>query len=161
MLQTLNLATVFADPKTVVDKPTVKPSKEVLADFTNATANLNPLPVSAVLKFVETDFAGEGQELAALELEGFNQTPAFLSNVSDPVIKGFAQIVHTYWNQLVRTTNSSTLCDGKTCESSLIPLNHTFVVPGMVISGTWVPALTVRLQVDDSESSISMTVYGS
>ena len=42
----------------------------------------------------------------------------------------FSQIVHGYWTQLVRGTNSSALCDGKTCEGTLIPLNHTFVVPG-------------------------------
>jgi hypothetical protein len=50
-------------------------------------------------------------------------------------VKGFAQTVHGYWTQLIRGTNSSILCpQGLTgCESSLIPLNHTFVVPGETV----------------------------
>lgn len=42
------------------------------------------------------------------------------------------QVVHGYWTLLIRQTNQSALCqpgpDG--CTSSLIPLNHTIVVPG-------------------------------
>ncbi|KAH8829448.1 trehalase [Flagelloscypha sp. PMI_526] len=130
LLQTVHLATLFADPKTVVDKPTSKPPSVVLADFNNATQGVDPLPVTTVLKFEESDFSGEGQELIPTELEGYKDSPSFLGNVSDPILKGFSQAVHSYWNDLVRTINQTTLCDGSKCESSLIPLNHTFVVPG-------------------------------
>lgn len=129
LLQTLNLANVFADPKTIVDKPTAKTSKTVLADFAALPGNTT-LTEGAVVAFVEADFAGEGQELMAVPLPGFKTAPAFLGNVSDPLLKAFSQAVHGFWNQLVRGTNASTLCTGGACESSLIPLNHTFVVPG-------------------------------
>lgn len=38
-----------------------------------------------------------------------------------------------YWSDLIRSTNESAVCEEGTserCESSLIPLNHTFVIPG-------------------------------
>ncbi|KAJ7713002.1 trehalase [Mycena metata] len=129
LLQTINIANIFVDPKTVVDKPTAKTSKVVLADFAALPGNTS-LTEQDVVNFVDADFSGEGQELMAVTLPGFQQTPPFLANVTDPLLKAFAQTVHGFWSQLVRGTNSSTLCDGVKCESSLIPLNHTFVVPG-------------------------------
>ena len=83
-----------------------------------------------MLNFVDTNFRGEGLELETQALPNFNANPPFLNNVTDPLLRAFAQVVHTYWTQLIRETNSSALCDGTTCESTLIPLNHTFVIPG-------------------------------
>lgn len=83
-----------------------------------------------MLEFVDSNFGGEGFELEAKALSNFNTDPPFLNHVKDPLPRAFAQIVHGYWTQLIRGTNSSTLCDGKRCESTFIPLNHTFVVPG-------------------------------
>ncbi|KAF9018966.1 glycoside hydrolase family 37 protein [Hymenopellis radicata] len=129
ILQTVNIAGLYADPKTFVDKPTTKSASDVLADFGGLSGN-SSLTEGDVTSFVDTDFAGEGLELEALVLADFNADPAFLGNVSDTLVRAWAQTVHGYWTQLIRTTNSSTLCDGVKCESSLIPLNHTFVVPG-------------------------------
>ncbi|KAJ7683028.1 Six-hairpin glycosidase-like protein [Mycena rosella] len=129
LLQTLSLSGIFEDPKTIVDKPTAKPAKTVLADFAALASNPN-LTEGQVVSFVRADFADEGQELAVVPLPGFKDAPAFLSNIPDPLLKAFAQKVHGFWTQLVRVTNASTLCTEGACESSLIPLNHTFVVPG-------------------------------
>ncbi|KAL1705785.1 glycoside hydrolase family 37 protein [Schizophyllum commune] len=135
LLQAVNLGNLYTDPKTFVDKPTRKPSQEVLNDFRNVTNNatsndLDDVKVGSILDFVEEDFGGEGLELQALALDNFNPEPSFLGGVKDPIVQAFAKTVHGYWTQLIRGTNSSTLCDGVECESSLIPLNHTFVVPG-------------------------------
>ncbi|KAF9568772.1 trehalase [Agrocybe pediades] len=128
LLQTVNVAHLFPDDKTFVDKPTSKSAQDVLSDFQNIA---NGTTFGQIVNFVENDFVGEGQELEALELPDFNPSPPFLQNVTEPLPKAFAQTVHSFWTQLIRGTNSSTLCgnSGK-CESSLIPLNHTFVVPG-------------------------------
>ena len=83
-----------------------------------------------MLQFVDNNFGGEGFELEAEALPNFNPDPHFLNNVKDPLPRAFAKVVHSYWTQLIRGTNSSTLCDGTKCESTFIPLNHTFVVPG-------------------------------
>jgi alpha,alpha-trehalase len=128
LLQTVNIAKLFADPKTVVDKPTSKPSAEVLTDFAGLD---RPFTYGNVTNFVNADFRGEGQELEALELPNFNSQPAVLNSVQSPLLRAFTQVVHGYWTQLIRGTNESALCiGGVACESTLIPLNHTFVVPG-------------------------------
>lgn len=134
----VNVAQLYGDPKTFVDKPTNASSQQVLTTFNtlvdqagNSTTNLTE---GEILNFVDTNFRGEGLELEAVALANFNPSPAFLQNVTDPLARAFAQTVHGFWTQLIRGTNSSTLCgegtnDGS-CESTLIPLNHTFVIPG-------------------------------
>ena len=128
ILQTVNIAVLYTDPKTFVDKPTNSDAQSVLAAF--APINSTSATEGAVLNFVDNNFRGEGLELEAQALSNFNADPPFLNNVTDPLLRSFSQIVHGYWAQLIRGTNSSTLCDGNMCESTLIPLNHTFVVPG-------------------------------
>ncbi|KAG6337380.1 hypothetical protein ID866_1703 [Astraeus odoratus] len=131
LLQTVNIAQLYSDPKTFVDKPTSKSSQQVLSDF--AALNLTTVTEGDLINFVDTDFSGEGLELEAVALANFNVNPAFLSNVTDPLLQAFAKIVHGYWTQLARSTNQSALCDAYPngeCESTLIPLNHTFIVPG-------------------------------
>ncbi|KAF7798296.1 hypothetical protein EIP86_009516 [Pleurotus ostreatoroseus] len=132
LLQTVNLAQAYSDPKTFVDKPTSKSSQQVLSDF-QAIDN-SSVTEGGIVSFLDNDFRGEGLELEAVALASFNPNPAFLNNVTDPLLKAWSQIVHGYWTQLIRSTNDSALCPEGTesgpCESTLIPLNHTFVVPG-------------------------------
>ncbi|KAF8272594.1 glycoside hydrolase [Lactarius quietus] len=128
LLQTVNIADLWSDPKTFVDKPTNSSPQSVLTAF--APINTTNTTEGAVLNFVDTNFRGEGLELEAQTLPNFKANPPFLNNVTDPLLRAFAQVVHTYWTQLIRGTNSSALCDGTACESTLIPLNHTFVIPG-------------------------------
>ncbi|THU99809.1 glycoside hydrolase [Dendrothele bispora CBS 962.96] len=131
LLQTVNVANLYIDPKTFVDKPTSQSPSSVASTFSGLNNNApQNATFQQILDFVDTEFKGEGTELEALPLPEFNANPAFLGNVSDSLVKAFAQTVNGFWTQLIRGTNSSTLCNGVQCESSLIPLNHTFVVPG-------------------------------
>ncbi|KAF8955266.1 trehalase [Flammula alnicola] len=125
LLQTVGVANLYPDDKTF---PTSKNSQAVLADFQNISASTT---YGQVVNFVDNDFTGEGTELEAAALPDFNPSPPFLNNLTATLPKAFAQTVHGFWTQLARNTNASTLCgsSGK-CESTLIPLNHTFVVPG-------------------------------
>ncbi|KAM6494266.1 trehalase [Amanita muscaria] len=128
LLQTVDVAQVYPDAKTFVDKPTSKNSTQVLSDFSNVASGTT---YGQVINFLDSDFSGEGLELEALTISNFNDNPSFLQNVSDPTLKAWSKIVHGYWTKLIRGTNSSTLCGANSgCESSLIPLNHTFVIPG-------------------------------
>ena len=121
------MASLYPDPKTIVDKPTGKSPSAVLSDF---AAIPSPRTYGTLTNFVDTDFRGEGLELQALSLPSFSPNPPFLNKVQDGTVRAWSQTVHGYWTQLIRSTQQNVLCDGKTCESSLIPLNHTFVVPG-------------------------------
>lgn len=150
LLQTVGIANVYPDDKTFVDKvrilqwlfaiimlinslqPTSKSSQAVLADFQNIS---NSTTYGEIVNFLDDDFVGEGLELEAVPLPSdYNASPPFLDNVTAALPKAFAQVVHNFWPELIRATNASTLCgsSGK-CESSLIPLNHTFVIPGSCI----------------------------
>jgi alpha,alpha-trehalase len=112
-------------------QPTSKNAQAVLADFQNFSSAPD---YGEIVNFLDNDFTGEGQELEGLVLPEFNDSPPFLNNITATLPKAFAQVVHGFWTQLIRTTNASTLCgsSGK-CQSTLIPLNHTFVIPGSCI----------------------------
>ena len=108
-------------------QPTSKSSQAVLADFQNISSSTT---YEEIVAFLENDFAGEGRELQAVAIPSdYNDSPPFLDNVTLPLPKAFAQVVHKFWPQLIRATNASALCHDQ-CESTFIPLNHTFVVPG-------------------------------
>ncbi|WVQ79741.1 hypothetical protein IAT38_001841 [Cryptococcus sp. DSM 104549] len=126
LLQNVELAGIFPDSKTFVDKPTAGRLNDTLSAFADLGEELT---VGDIQTFVETYFKGEGLELSQVELENFNPEPAILDNISDPVFKAWTKIVHGYWTLLVRETNQSAVCTDD-CDSSLIPLNHTIVVPG-------------------------------
>ncbi|WWD19226.1 hypothetical protein CI109_103684 [Kwoniella shandongensis] len=126
LLQDVELAGIFGDSKTFVDKPTNGTLNDTLAAFAALPANVT---VGEIETFVEQYFKGEGLELSQVQLEGFNPSPAILNNISDPIFKAWTSIVNSYWTLLARETNQSALCNGQ-CESSLIPLNHTIIVPG-------------------------------
>ena len=136
LLQDVNLAQVYSDPKTIVDKPTAKGSQEVLADFAKLQNSSGSAGITegGIVSFEDSDFTGEGQELAVVQLANLNQNPAFLDNVTDPVVKAWSQTVSGYWADLIRETNTSATCpiypDAGDCEGTFIPLNHTFVIPG-------------------------------
>lgn len=127
----MNLAQVYSDAKTIVDKPTRVSSQQVLAEF--ATFNLSNVTEGDIVSFEDNYFLGEGLELEGAVLTGFNANPPFLNNITDPLLQAFAQIVNGYWPQLARTVNQSALCSiypGGACESTFIPLNHSFIIPG-------------------------------
>ena len=108
-------------------QPTSKSSQAVLADFQNISS---PTTYDEMVTFLDDDFAGEGRELQAVVMPSdYIDSPPFLNNVTLPLPKAFAQVVHRFWPRLIRSTNASAVCTDQ-CESTLIPLNHTFVVPG-------------------------------
>jgi alpha,alpha-trehalase len=123
----VNVANLYSDPKIIVDKPTNKSPSLVLSQF---AAISSPQTYGALANFMDADFRGEGLEFESISLPSFNPDPAFLKEVKDGTLRAWCRVVHGYWTQLVKETNQAELCDGNACASSLIPLNHTFVVPG-------------------------------
>ena len=142
-------------------QPTSKNSQTVLADFKNISSSTT---FSEIVNFLDVDFNGEGRELQAVALPSdFNASPPFLNNITSPLAKAFAQVVHEFWPQLIRTTNASTLCGSSgECESTLIPLNHTFVVPGLCFNTVYAhyDKIDDDHQVGDLENNTTGTVSG-
>lgn len=82
---------------------------------------------------MQQHFKGEGLELEEVKIENFTENPAILNNISDPIYHAWVKTVNEYWTLLIRRTNQSAVCAANgtdACTSSLIPLNHTIVVPG-------------------------------
>lgn len=125
ILKTVELARIYPDSKTFVDKPTKNPLGQVLDSF----KQLGDSPSSDSIKaWVDANFNDENHELIQAALPDFKEHVAFLDIIKDPELRGFGQAVHSYWPSLTRAVNQTALCDG--CVSSLIPVNRTFVVPG-------------------------------
>ena len=92
ILQTVQLAGLFADSKTYVDRPTVVSENEVVDAF---YSNVKPNgTVEALIEWIETYFAGEGLDIQPTELTDFIENPGFLDLVEDPILKGWLKIVH-------------------------------------------------------------------
>ncbi|PVF98538.1 trehalase-domain-containing protein [Serendipita vermifera] len=129
ILQTINIAQPYVDSKTIVDKPTNGTSQSVITAF-NQLKSDNQVTYGEIVGFLNHSFQGEGLELEANPLDNFPTSPQAFQSIPDPYVKGFALAVHNIWNLLIRDTDESRVCMNGRCESSLIPLNHTFVVPG-------------------------------
>ncbi|KAJ2812298.1 hypothetical protein H4S07_001496 [Coemansia furcata] len=126
LLHAVQMAKLFPDDKTFVDKPTLKPPTQVLANFAQiggANASRDDLA-----KFVGENFGQEGSELKPVDLTELDANPPFLNNVSNPILRAFGQTVNGYWSTLIREQDYSVLCDG--CVSSMLSLKYHFVVPG-------------------------------
>jgi len=127
ILQAVQLAGLYSDSKTFVDKPARYPTEQIVAAFDNITAD-GSYTYGQMESFVDVNFLGEGLNIVPATIPNFNANPEFLANVSDPIVRGWLKIVHGYWADLARNNVLNTTCAD--CESTVIPLNHTFVVPG-------------------------------
>ncbi|EST04817.1 Glycoside hydrolase, family 37 [Kalmanozyma brasiliensis GHG001] len=136
LLQAVQLAGIFEDSKTFVDKATSRPESEVVNNFNQlGGGNTSNITYEEIVQFVDDNFVAEGVELVPADLgDEFVEDPEFLQGVEDEVVRDWLKQVHSYWELLARTTNSSSpsgvQCDG--CVSSFIPFNESrvFVVPG-------------------------------
>ena len=138
-------------------QPTSKSSQAVLANFKNISSSTT---YGEIVAFLDDNFAGEGRELQPVAIPSdYNDSPPFLNNITLPLPKAFAQVVHKFWPQLIRATNASALCNEQ-CESTFIPLNHTFVVPGSCFDYRSTTAIDDHHQVEDLENNTTGTVSG-
>ncbi|ORY93580.1 Six-hairpin glycosidase-like protein [Syncephalastrum racemosum] len=124
LLKTVQLAALYPDSKTFVDKPTSKPLNDVLSAF-NALGD-NPSK-DKVQSFVNDNFLEEGTELRPVNLTVKADLP-LLDTIDDLTYRGWASQVHQYWANLTFEFDTSFLCEG--CVSSTLPVNRPFVVPG-------------------------------
>lgn len=126
VLQTVQLAQLYPDSKTFVDKPTIAPEEEVLnAFYTQVKPNGT---IEALIDWVEQYFGGEGLDIQPTNLTDFVDDPDFLQYVEDPIFQGWLKIVHSYWKDLVRVNVKNESCVD--CVSSLIEQPYPFIVPG-------------------------------
>lgn len=94
ILQTVQLAQLYSDQKTFVDKPARYPTDQIVASFNNLTSSSN-FTVAGLEQWVEDNFLGEGLDLVPADIPDFKDEPSFLNTVKDPYVKGFAKAVNS------------------------------------------------------------------
>ena len=124
VLHEIQLAKIFEDSKTFVDMP-MKFNKEKIVN------NFKKLPdhSRATLEtFVRENFDDEGTELESIQPSDWRENPKFIEKISDDIFKDLAVEINNVWKNLARKiTKSKKEIEEK---SSLIYLEHPFVVPG-------------------------------
>ncbi|ORX96141.1 glycoside hydrolase [Basidiobolus meristosporus CBS 931.73] len=125
LLDRIQKAKLYPDSKTFVDQPTSKPLDQVLAAFNTLSATANN---DTIAQFVKENFLEAGKELVPADLPEYKDQPEFLNNIKDEILRGWAQVVHSYWKKLTRRMDESFLCAG--CVTSLLDIKRPFVIPG-------------------------------
>ncbi|KAH7382719.1 Six-hairpin glycosidase-like protein [Phaeosphaeria sp. MPI-PUGE-AT-0046c] len=126
VLKEIELARPFADSKTFVDLPTIRPLDEVLTAFQNLS---RPIRNNTELNnFLTTYFGKAGSELEALPADDLEVKPDFLEAVNSSIVEDFTRQVIDIWPDLTRRYVGAGNCTG--CVSSFLPVNRTFVVAG-------------------------------
>ncbi|CAG9974334.1 unnamed protein product [Clonostachys byssicola] len=128
LLKQVELAQPFADSKTFVDMPAIKPLEEIQAAFDKLEKPLSNN--TALNNFLDEYFADAGGELIAVPQDQLTTDPVFLNNINDTVIQEFTKKVIDIWPDLTRQYSPSSSSNCTTCPNSFIPVNHTFVVAG-------------------------------
>lgn len=129
LLHTVQMARLYKDSKTFVDKAIKTTPDEVLNNFDALMKNSGNKPSKEeVLKFVNDNFDEEGSEFEEWVPKDWKSNITLLQKIRDPRYKKFAQDLHLRWKALGRQIKSNVR---ETPEKySLIPLQHPFVVPG-------------------------------
>ncbi|KAI9494172.1 trehalase [Zychaea mexicana] len=124
LLRIVQLASLYPDSKTFVDKPTSRPVDQVLAAFEELGENPSD---DAIRSFVDDNFLEEGTEVRPVNYTIDNNIP-LLGKIDDESYRGWATQVHQYWAKLTFEFDTSFLCEG--CATSTLPVKRPFVVPG-------------------------------
>jgi len=127
LLKEIELARPFADSKTFVDLPTIRPLNEVLDAFAKLS---RPISNNTELNdFLKTYFGQAGSELEAIPTDQLETQPDFLENVNSSTVASFVSQVIDIWPDLTRRyTGGASNCSE--CVNSFIPVERTFVVAG-------------------------------
>lgn len=126
ILDTIQRAELFLDPKRFVDMPTKHPKSVVLSNFHRL--NASQPSAQELMAFLHENFHRAGHELRIVMPPDYkHQVPAF-DGIKDSILKEFAYDIHSKWKSLLRQVDKSILCSE--CESTSLNLPYPFLVPG-------------------------------
>jgi len=124
LLHEVQLMHIFKDSKTFVDMPMKTNAATVLANFNSITNHSK----ESIEIFVKENFDIEGTELVEVTPTDWKKNPAFIDQIRDEKFKALASIMNDKWRNLTRKIAKSE--EEIREKSSLIYLQHPFVVPG-------------------------------
>lgn len=123
-LKAVKLLDKSADSKSIVDRPTKKPLREVL----EALNLLDQTNVDEIKKFVNECLHEPGFDIIKAEFKDWTPTPKFIDEIKSEELKRFSYAINEIWRDLYKKFDSSILKQGAI--SSHIPMKHPFIVPG-------------------------------
>jgi len=130
LLEAVQMARIYPDSKTFVDKKLKFPPGKIIKNFETLLNQHNGalLSVDQIKKFVEDHFDEEGQELEPWTPEDWTPEPAFIANLRKPALRNLAKRIARLWRDLSRKIKD----DVKENPSlySIIYVPNGFVVPG-------------------------------
>ncbi|KAG9273318.1 trehalase [Astyanax mexicanus] len=130
LLRQVQSAKLFNDNKAFVDMKLTAAPELVLEAFSNLTQKFpgQAVPTPELKVFVETYFAGDGKEFEPWTPPDWHEKPKFLSKVSDPTLRGWAEELHGLWKSLGRKI-STDIRDNPQLHS-MIYVPNPVIVPG-------------------------------
>ncbi|XP_076032352.1 trehalase-like [Oratosquilla oratoria] len=130
LLHHVQLAGLYPDSKTFVDKPLKNSPDEVLHNFGVLMNDTNGEPTKQQLKtFVDENFEEEGSELIPHSPEDAVKNPAFLEGIVDPELQTWAKKLVDLWGAKLCFKVDSRVRDHPD-KFSQIYLKEPFVLPG-------------------------------
>lgn len=102
-MHAVQTAEIYRDSKTFVDKKLRYDPKIVLDSF-NRLMNLtqNQPSQEQLAFFINQNFESEGSEFETWDPVDWTKDPAFLDNITDPILRDWGSKLHEEWKQLGR-----------------------------------------------------------
>lgn len=124
VLHEIQLAKIFKDSKKFVDMPMKSNMEKVLENFKKLPDHSR----TTLEKFVKENFDDEGTELESIQPSDWKENPKLIDEISDDTFKDLALEMNNIWKKLTRKIAKSK--EEIEEKSSLIYLEHPFIVPG-------------------------------
>ncbi|KAL7015074.1 hypothetical protein ACKWTF_016270 [Chironomus riparius] len=128
LLETIQLAHIYADSKTFVDMK-LKQSPAKTLEIFDEFLSKNPDPSTEDLKkWVESNFEEPGSEFENWKPDDFTKNPAVLDKISDKSFRSFAYDLNGIWNDLGRKIKKEVHENEELY--SIIYVENPMIVPG-------------------------------
>ncbi|KAF2879000.1 hypothetical protein ILUMI_27182 [Ignelater luminosus] len=128
LLHTIQLAHIFDDSKTFVDKQLIYSPKQTMVNFKSFMKCMNNKPnKSEIIMFVKNSFK-DGNELEDWIPTDFKSDPEFLKQIDNTTVQKYAKELVNLWPKLARKVRDEV--SNNSDQYSIIPVPHGFIVPG-------------------------------
>lgn len=130
ILETVQLASLFNDSKTFVDKPLLLDPQLVLQRF-NEEVPLHNASKTQIQKFVARYFGIVGEDLQVCHPQDFNPSPPKITqNISVPASRKWALALNAIWPQLCREVTPAAKQQPTRHTLLTNVIHHPMIVPG-------------------------------
>lgn len=128
LLHTVQMAKLYKDSKTFVDKKLKFPPEQIRENFEKFKRAHPNMTKKEIQDFVDANFDPEGAEFEPWDPSDWTAKPKFLSNIEDPNLREWAEKIHVFWKELGRKIKVDV--KNRPDLYSMIYVSHPVIVPG-------------------------------